>query len=128
MKFAELKKRVLKFPGNTEGFTAKTKHLMGLREIVADCCVDHTKHINKLCGQNVGFGMGKGVNLLELLKLSPHLQFEMWGPRVLLCISSLLSVLLSRLTKAFSGLVRETMQKKRCSEFDACWTVHRCGN
>jgi hypothetical protein len=55
---------------------------MLLREIVADCCVDHTRHINTLCGQNVGFGMAKGVNLLELLKLNPHLQFVMWDPRV----------------------------------------------
>jgi len=83
MKLVELKKRVLKFPGNTKVFTAKTKQLMLLREIVADCCEDHTRHINTLCGQYVGFGMAKWVNLLELLKLNPHLQFAMWAPRVL---------------------------------------------
>jgi hypothetical protein len=78
----QLKKRVLKFPGGTHSFTTKTKQLMLLREMVADCCVCRTKHINTLCGQNVGFGMAKGVNLLELLKLSPHLQFAIWRPRV----------------------------------------------
>ena len=33
----------------------KTSQLMMYREIIAVCSQIHTKHINKLCGQNVEF-------------------------------------------------------------------------
>jgi hypothetical protein len=33
----------------------KTNQLMLYREIIAVCSEIHTKHINTLCGQNVGF-------------------------------------------------------------------------
>jgi hypothetical protein len=33
----------------------KTSQLMLYREIIAVCSETHTKHINKLCGQNVEF-------------------------------------------------------------------------
>jgi hypothetical protein len=36
-------------------FSLKTSQLMLYREIIAVCSQIHTKHINILCGQNVGF-------------------------------------------------------------------------
>ena len=45
------------------------------REIIAVCSEIHTKHINTLCGQNVGFvyviQCGQSVQLLNV-KLSVH--------------------------------------------------------
>ena len=49
----------------------KTSHLMLYREIIAVCSEIYTKHINTLCGQNVGF-----VNVRPGGKYSDHWDLE----------------------------------------------------
>ena len=49
----------------------KTSQLMLYREIIAVCSQIHTKHINTLCGQNVGL-----LNVKPGGIYSDHLAFE----------------------------------------------------
>jgi hypothetical protein len=42
------------------------------REIIADCYEIHRKHINTLCGQNVGFVSVKLVVLNYIYRSSPY--------------------------------------------------------